>query len=143
MRRFLLPFLLLLTTGCVWAQNGNFAMDVSQLRAETVYYDAKGSPYYDDVYRLGHVYFRGERYNLFFRFNALEGRVELKDRTKQLFFMNKDVLLEPTFGGRTYKYLYYLQDDNLKRGYLVRMVHDENVSFYFRPHKVYYRSPQP
>jgi len=134
-------FLLLAITG--WSQNANFTMDVSQLRAETVYYDIKGSPYYDDTYHLGHVYFRGEKYILFFRFNALEDRVELKDRTRRLFFMHKDAILEPTFGGKTYKYLYYLQDDSLKRGYLVRLVNGETVSLYFKPHKVYKQANSP
>lgn len=123
-------------------QNANFTMDVSQLRAETVYVPIEGSPYYDDIYRLGEVYFRGERYTLFFRFNALKDRVELKDRTKRLFHMQKDAILEPTFGGRTYKYIYYYDNDELKQGYLVPLVNG-TVTLYYKPKKEFIQAKSP
>jgi hypothetical protein len=125
-----------------WCQNSNFSMDVSQLRAETVYFPIEGSPYYDDTYRIGEVYFRGERYTLFFRYNALRDRVELKDRTKQLFHMQKDAILEPTFGGKTYKYIYYYENDELKRGYLVPLVKGA-VTLYYKPKKEFIQARPP
>ena len=143
MRKICTAFILFFLTVSAWSQNGSFTMDVSQLRAETVYFDIEGSPYIDDVYRLGHVFFRGEKYTLFFRFNAFEGRVELKDRTKRLFFLQKDNILEPTFGGRSYKYLFYSEGDALKRGYLVPLASGEKVTLYLKPHKIYVEAKSP
>jgi hypothetical protein len=139
-RSFILVSLFAFFAG--WCQNSNFAMSVSQLKAETVYFPIQGSPFYDDTYRLGKVYFRGERYMLFFRFNALKDRIELKDRTKQLFHLQKEAILEPTFGGRTYKYIYYYEDDELKQGYMVPLVKGP-VTLYYKPKKVDVSEPLP
>lgn len=143
MRKFLFIFVLLFLAHTAWSQNANFVMDVSQLRAETVYFDIEDSPYFEDNYRFGYVYFRGEKYNLFFRFNAVEDRVELKDRTTKLFYMTKNTILEPSFGGKTYKYIYYLQGDDLKQGYLVRLLQGEDVSLYIKHRKVYQPAESP
>lgn len=60
-----------------WSQNDNFSMDVSQLRAETIHFDIIGSPYFDETYRLGHIYFKGEKLTFYFRFNpARSGGIE-------------------------------------------------------------------
>jgi hypothetical protein len=139
-RSFILVSLFAFFAG--WCQNSNFAMSVSQLKAETVYFPIQGSPFYDDTYRLGEVYFRGERYMLFFRFNALKDRIELKDRTKQLFHLQKEAILEPTFGGRTYKYIYYYEDDELKQGYMVPLVKGP-VTLYYKPKKVFIQAKSP
>lgn len=143
MKPFNLASALFFLTLTAWSQNSNFTMDVSQLRSETVYFDIEGSPYFDDVYRLGQVYFRGEKYLLFFRFNALEDRVELKDRTRRLFHLQKNAILEPTFDGKTYQYLYYLEGDALERGYLVPLVKGKELTLYFKPRKVYEQAKSP
>lgn len=142
MKSLALTIVSLLAFVAGWCQNANFSMDVSQLRAETTYFPIQGSPYYDDTYRLGEVYFRGERFKLFFRFNALKDRVELKDRTTRLFHMQKDAILEPTFGGKTYKYIYYYDSDELKRGYLVPLVRGP-VTLYYKPKKEFVQAKPP
>lgn len=127
-----------------WSQNDNFSMDVSQLRAETAYFDIEGSPYLDDTYRLGHIFFRGEKLIFFFRFNALEDRVELKDRTTQLYHLQKNFILEPSFGAKTYKYVYYLEDENdLKKGYMVLLKKGEKISLLFKPKKIFKQAESP
>ena len=142
MRRFAFVFVLLILPTIIRAQNSNFSMDVSQLRAETVYFEIQGTPYYDENYRLGHVHFKGEDYTLFFRYNALRDRIELKDRTKRLFHMQKDAILEPTFGGKTYKYMYYAEGEGLERGYLIPILKGK-VSLYYKPKKVFIQAQSP
>lgn len=143
---------LLLATFSAWSQfggyalsqNNNFTMDVSQLRAETVYFEINGSPYFDETYRLGHIYFKGEKLIFFFRYNALEDRVELKDRTTQLYHLQKKYILEPTFAGKTYKYMYYLKaDDKLERGYMVLLEKGDKLSFYHKPRKAFKQAESP
>jgi len=126
------------------SQNNNFTMDVSQLRAETLHFDIIGTPYYDETYRLGHIYFKGEKLTFFFRYNALEDRVELKDRTTRLFHLQKDYLLEPTFGNKSYKYLYYLHDeDDLRKGYMVLLEKGNKISLYIKPRKIFKQADSP
>lgn len=126
------------------SQNDNFTMDVSQLRAETVHFEIKGSPYFDETYRLGHIFFKGEKLIFFFRYNALEDRVELKDRTTQVYHLQKKFILEPIFGGKSYKYMFYLEeDDRLERGYMVLLEKGEKLSLYHKLRKEFKQAEAP
>jgi len=101
-----------------------------------------GNPYYEEEYRLGEVTFEGEVYRFYFRFNALRDRVELKDASTRLFHLQKNEIIEPTFGGKTYQLKSYYEGDTLRIGYFIPL-NQGKAKLYFKPKKEFIQAKKP
>ena len=126
----------------VWAQSPSVPGYLSQLTFPMVEVDIEGTPYYNEAYRLGQVIFEGEKHTFFFRFNAYKDRIELKDRTKRLYHLKKNEIIEPVFGERIYQLRNYLEDDVLKLGYFIPLNRGEAI-LYFKPRKIFVQAEKP
>lgn len=115
---------------------------LSQLNFPMEDVEIEGTPYYKDAYRLGQVVFEGEKYNFFFRFNALKDRIELKDRTKQLYHLKKNEVIVPRFGGKIYQLKNYFEDEVLKLGYFIPL-NKGGAVLYYKPKKVFVQAKKP
>jgi hypothetical protein len=125
-----------------WAQSPSVPGYLSQLTFPMVEVDVEGSPYYNDSYRLGQVFFEGEKHTFFFRFNAFKDRIELKDRTMRLYHLKKNEIIEPVFGGKIYQLKSYFEDEVLKLGYFIPLNKGKAV-LYIKPKKVFVQAKKP
>jgi len=133
--------LIILLQGALHAQ-GSAPGYLSQLTFPMEEVPILGNPYSDEEYRLGEVAFEGEVYRFYFRFNALRDRVELKDASTRLFHLQKNEVIEPTFGGKTYQLKSYYEGDSLRHGYFVPL-YKGKITLYLKPKKVFVQAKSP
>jgi hypothetical protein len=115
---------------------------LSQLTFPMVEVPIEGNPYYEETYRLGEVFFEGETFRFFFRYNALRDRIELKDASKRLFHLQKNEIIEPKFGGKIFQLKSYYVEDTLRKGYFIPL-NKGNTILYFKPRKVFVQAKKP
>jgi hypothetical protein len=142
MTKYKLLLIIALLHGFISAQSSPGPGYLSQLTFPMVEVPIEGNPYYDEAYRLGEVFFEGEKYRFFFRYNALRDRIELKDASKRLFHLQKNEIIEPKFGGKIYQLKSYYSEDTLRKGYFVPL-NKGNTVLYFKPKKVFIQAKKP
>ena len=142
MRKYKLLLIIALLHGSISAQSSPGPGYLSQLIIPMIEVPILGTPYYEESYRLGQVSFEGERFNFFFRFNALRDRIELKDRTNRLYHLQKNEVIEPKFGGKIYQLKSFYEDDILRIGYFIPLNKGKTI-LYFKPKKTFVQAKSP
>ncbi len=101
-----------------------------------------GSPYLDEMYRMGVADVNGKKIRLLMRFDAYNNQVEMKDRNQKSFNLLKKENLEATFNGRTYRVMEFNENGEKVLAY-VNPLNEGEAVLYFRPRKVFVQAEKP
>ncbi len=102
----------------------------------------QGSPYLDELYKVGNTIVNGKEVRLLMRYNAYNDQIELKDRKQNAFNLLKRKDLEAHFDGKRYVYWAYIEDGVKKQGYFNPLNTGKTV-LYFKPKKVFVQAEKP
>jgi hypothetical protein len=102
----------------------------------------QGSPYLDELYKVGNTIVNGKEVRLLMRYNAYSDQIELKDRKQNAFNMLRRKDLEAHFDGKRYVYLAYNEDGIKKEGYF-NPLNSGKIKLYFKPKKVFVQAEKP
>jgi len=102
----------------------------------------KGTPYYEETFKTGHVALNGQTTVLKFRLNAYEGRIEIEDKNGKHFQLPSEKGQEVVFGGKTFRWMPYFDNDVLKEAYFIPLVSGK-VSLFYMPRKTFRQAEMP
>lgn len=102
----------------------------------------EGSPYENELYKMGVTSVHGKEMNLLMRFDAYTDQIEMIDARQKKFNLLKRPDLQAEFEGKTYKLLEYRENGVRKTGYFNPLTTGEAV-LYFKPRKVFIQAEKP
>ncbi len=102
----------------------------------------EGSPYVDEIYKMGVASVNGKEISLLMRFDAFNDQIELIDKKNKSFNLLKKDNIEAEFEGKTYKVVEYADKGEKKLVY-VNPLNAGEVVLYFKPRKVFVQAEKP
>ncbi len=102
----------------------------------------EGSPYFDDIFKIGTTTVNGREVRLLMRFNALNDQIELKDVRQKEFNLLRRKDLIADFGGRKYLLLAYEDNFKVKEGYFIPL-NEGNAVLFYKPKKEFIQARHP
>lgn len=102
----------------------------------------QGSPYYDDVYRVGETLVNHRNVRLLMRYNAYLDQIEMKDKYGKAFNLLKRKDLTATIAGKRYVLLEYKDKNKKVTGYFLPQNNGATV-LYWKPKKVFVQAAKP
>lgn len=116
----------------------------TDMQIGTVFKDVpiEGTPYMDEVYRMGIASVNGKEIRLLMRYDAFNDQIELKDKLQKSFNLLRREDIGATIDGKTYKVISYLENGEKKLGY-VNPLNSGKVVLYFKPRKVFVQAMKP
>ncbi|HMB63444.1 MAG TPA: hypothetical protein VKN36_10250 [Eudoraea sp.] len=101
-----------------------------------------GTPYLDELYKVGNTVVNGKEVKLLMRFNAFDDQIELKDRKQHSFNMQRRSDLEASFGGKRYVFMKYREGETTREGYF-NPLNTGKAVLYFKPRKIFRQAEKP
>lgn len=102
----------------------------------------EGSPYVDELYKMGVASVNGKEISLLMRYDAYNDQIELIDKKNKAFNLLKKDNIEAEFEGKTYKVVEYSDKGEKKLVYVNPLTTGE-VVLYFKPRKVFVQAEKP
>lgn len=102
----------------------------------------EGTPYVDEIYKMGVASVNGKEINLLMRFDAFNDQIELIDKRNKSFNLLKKDNIEAEFEGKTYKVVEYAKKGEKKLVY-ANPLNTGEVVLYFKPRKVFVQAVKP
>ena len=102
----------------------------------------EGSPYVDELYRMGVATVNGKEISLLMRYDAYNDQIELIDKKNKAFNLLKKDNIEAEFEGKTYKVVAY-SDKGEKKLVYVNPLNTGEVVLYFKPRKAFVQAEKP
>jgi hypothetical protein len=102
----------------------------------------EGSPYMDELYKMGIASVNGKEINLLMRYDAYNDQIELIDRKNKAFNLLKKNNIEAEFEGKTFKVVEYV-DNGQKKLVYANPLNVGKVILYFKPRKVFVQAEKP
>lgn len=102
----------------------------------------EGTPYVDEIYKMGVASVNGKEINLLMRFDAFNDQIELIDQKNKSFNLLKKDNIEAEFEGKTYKVVEYTKKGEQKLVY-ANPLNIGEVVLYFKPRKVFVQAVKP
>lgn len=101
-----------------------------------------GTPYLEEVYKMGVASVNGKRIRLLMRYDALNDQIEMIDRNQKSFNLLKKEGIEAEFEGKTYKAIPMMENGEKVLGYVNPLTEGE-VVLYFKPRKKFVQAEKP
>ncbi len=102
----------------------------------------QGSPYFDDVYRVGETLVNHRNVRLLMRYNAYLDQIEMKDKYGKAFNLLKRKDLTATIAGKRYVLLEFTENNKKVSGYFIPQNTGAAV-LYWKPKKVFVQAAKP
>jgi hypothetical protein len=102
----------------------------------------QGTPYTDDIYKMGLASVNGKKIRLLMRYDAYNDQIELIDKKQKSFNLLKKMNIDAEFEGRTYKVVELLDNGKNELVYANPLI-EGDVVLYFKPRKVFVQAQKP
>lgn len=102
----------------------------------------EGSPYMDELYRMGVASVNGKEISLLMRYDAFKDQIELIDKRNKAFNLLKKDNIKAEIEGKTYKLVQYSDKGEKKLVYVNPLTTGE-VVLYFKPQKIFVQAEKP
>jgi hypothetical protein len=102
----------------------------------------QGTPYTDDIYKMGLASVNGKKIRLLMRYDAYNDQIELIDKKQKSFNLLKKMNIDAEFEGRTYKVVELLDNGKNELVY-ANPLNEGDVVLYFKPRKVFVQAQKP
>ncbi len=122
-------YLIVLAAGMVYAQTpinpevynyvpGNEDRAWQDMQIGTVFKDVpiNGSPYTEELYKMGIASVNGKKIRLLMRYDAYNDQIEMIDRKQKSFNLLKKKTIEAEFEGKTYKVVEFMDHGEYQPG---------------------------
>lgn len=101
-----------------------------------------GTPYLEEIYKMGVATVNGKRIRLLMRYDALNDQIELIDKNQKSFNLLKKEDIYVEFDGRIYKAIPMVENGEKVLGYVNPLTEGE-VVLYFKPRKRFVQAEKP
>jgi len=148
-------YLIVLAAGMVYAQTplnpevynyvpGNEDRAWQDMQIGTVFKDVpiNGSPYTEELYKMGIASVNGKKIRLLMRYDAYNDQIEMIDRKQKSFNLLKKKTIEAEFEGKTYKVVEFMDHGDTNLVY-ANPLNDGPVVLYFKPRKEFIQARKP
>jgi len=123
---------------------GNENRSWQDMQIGTVFKDVpiNGSPYTEDLYKMGIASVNGKKIRLLMRFDAYNDQIEMVDKKQKSFNLLKKKDIDAQFEGKTYKVVDFRDHGETSLVY-VNPLNEGQVVLYFKPRKVFVQAQKP
>lgn len=102
----------------------------------------EGTPYMEELYKMGIASVNGKEINLLMRYDAFNDQIELIDSRQKSFNLLKKENIEAEIEGKTYEVISYEKNGKRELGYVNPLTEGE-VVLYFKPRKIFVQAEKP
>lgn len=102
----------------------------------------EGSPYMDELYKMGVASVNGKEIQLLMRYDAFHDQIEMIDRKQKSFNLLKKANIEAEFEGKTFRTVEISEGGKTRLVY-ANPLNEGDVVLYFKPRKVFVQAQKP